>query len=112
MCPALTRLVVRLIDLCPLVLPLAQELEALRAEGKIRSYGLATWDAFRTPPDAPLVRALLGHLEGHLQGHLQGHLEALGGSGGQARNTRTCLPTQLASQQTSPDACDQLLGCT
>jgi hypothetical protein len=28
----------------------------LRAEGKIRSYGLATWDAFRTPPDVLLVR--------------------------------------------------------
>jgi aryl-alcohol dehydrogenase-like predicted oxidoreductase len=32
-----------------------QELEALRAEGKIRFYGLATWDSFRTAPDALLV---------------------------------------------------------
>lgn len=34
------------------VLCYAQELEALRAEGKIRAYGLATWESFRTPPDA------------------------------------------------------------
>jgi hypothetical protein len=35
---------------------LLQELEALRAEGKIRSYGMATWDSFRTTPDSLLVR--------------------------------------------------------
>lgn len=41
----------------PALCILLQELEALRAEGKIKSYGLATWDAFRTPPDALLVSA-------------------------------------------------------
>lgn len=33
-----------------------QELEVLRSEGKIRSYGLASWDCFRTPADSPQVR--------------------------------------------------------
>lgn len=40
---------------CILTLPGLQELEALRAEGKIRAYGLATWDSFRTPPETLLV---------------------------------------------------------
>lgn len=42
---------------------LLQELEALRAEGKIQSYGMATWDSFRTPPDSLLVRHSI-HLVG------------------------------------------------
>lgn len=41
-----------------------QELEALRAEGKIRSYGLATWDVFRTPLDAATVRGQHNHMLG------------------------------------------------
>jgi hypothetical protein len=32
------------------------ELEVLRQEGKIRGYGLATWDCFRQPSDGPVVR--------------------------------------------------------
>ncbi|KAK9862643.1 hypothetical protein WJX84_010934 [Apatococcus fuscideae] len=28
-------------------------LEELRSEGKIRAYGMATWDCFRLPPDSP-----------------------------------------------------------
>jgi len=37
------------------VLHALQELESLRAEGKIRAYGLASWDSFRTPPETLLV---------------------------------------------------------
>jgi hypothetical protein len=37
-----------------------QELEALRSEGKIHGYGLATWDCFRSPPDARQVCVLTG----------------------------------------------------
>jgi aryl-alcohol dehydrogenase-like predicted oxidoreductase len=35
-----------------------EELERRRTEGAVRTYGLATWDAFRVPPDQPSFLAL------------------------------------------------------
>jgi aryl-alcohol dehydrogenase-like predicted oxidoreductase len=72
-------------------------LEEARAEGRIRGYGVATWDALRVPPDHP------AHLSLEVLLELAGEAHAAAGRGDEHGFEGLQLPVNLAM----PEALDR-----